>query len=129
MCAHACKCGQDHSTWTTGDVFFRVRSKSGRYGAESLSAEELCGVHPKAAAAGKGSFLSHAGLIFSLRPEEGIRLNLRAVTSERAASGMMAMGPGGRCGKVCLSSELLRTDPLTAPTPAPLHAGQKGSGE
>lgn len=42
MCAHVCKCGQDRSTWTTGDgCFFRERvgSESGRFGAESLSAD------------------------------------------------------------------------------------------
>lgn len=54
------------------------------------------------AAAGRDSFLelSRAGRIFSLRPEEEIKLNLKAVTTESAASD--GRDTRGRCGKVCL---------------------------
>ena len=88
------------------------------------------------AASGRGSFLelSHAGVIFSLRPQEEIKLSLKAVTTGSAASAMMARTPEGGAERSACSSELLRTNPLP-PSPHPhllirqTDTGEKGPQE
>lgn len=139
VCAHMCRCGRITQHGPQGTLFasfekgrgakvvtLELRASLPRSCVGYIQRPEgwLCAeeeAQPRAV--GRGSFLklSHAGLISRLRPEEEVKFNLKAVTSESTASWMMAgdtRGMEGGAERSACSSELLRTNaPHTNPPP------------